>query len=84
MKINMKNIGLQLCTCIWIETLTEIGISMYFLLMQNYALSALTALIFAPLIVFHYVVSRKSDDMGTSCNAKGCYVSRRSLHLTRV
>ena len=44
MKINLKNIGLQLCTCIWIETMTGIGISMYLLLTQNYTISALTAM----------------------------------------
>ena len=63
--MRLKDIGLQLCTCTWIEIMTGIGVTLYLVLgMHNYLLAALVAGLFAPLIVFHFVISllsRKDD-----------------------
>jgi hypothetical protein len=63
--LRLKEIGLQLCTCTWIEIMTGAGISLYLLVaMHNYVLAALSAGLFAPLIGFHFVItllSRKGD-----------------------
>ncbi|HKH87008.1 MAG TPA: hypothetical protein VKA40_10710 [Nitrososphaera sp.] len=54
----MKEIGLQLCTCTWIEIMTGAGVTLYLVLaMHNYVLAALAAGLFAPLIVFHFIVT---------------------------
>lgn len=57
-----KRIALQLCTCTWIEIMTAVGISLYLLLqMQDVALAALSAALFAPLIAFHFAVTKLSN-----------------------
>ena len=64
--MKLKEIGLQLCTCTWIEIMTGAGLTLYILLaMHNYVLAALTAGLFAPLIGFHFVVTliSKRDDL---------------------
>jgi hypothetical protein len=54
----LKDIGLQLCTCTWIEIMTGVGVTLYLVLgMHNYLLAALAAGLFVPLIVFHFVIS---------------------------
>ena len=56
--MRLKDIGLQLCTCTWIEIMTGVGVTLYLVLgMHNYLLAALAAGLFAPLIVFHFVIS---------------------------
>ena len=66
----MKEIGLQLCTCTWIEIMTGAGLTLYIVLaMHNYGLAALTAGLFAPLIGFHFVItliSKRDDLVGLS------------------
>lgn len=58
MKLKLKEIGLQLCTCTWIEIMTGAGVTLYLVLaMHNYVLAALAAGLFAPLIVFHFIVT---------------------------
>ena len=58
MKLKLKEIGLQLCTCTWIEIMTGAGVALYLVLaMHNYVLAALAAGLFAPLIVFHFIVT---------------------------
>ena len=58
---NLKHLGLQLCTCIWIEIMTCIGITLYLLIqLHSYTLAALTLAVFMPLIVFHFVMTRIS------------------------
>jgi hypothetical protein len=58
LKLKLKEIGLQLCTCTWIEIMTGAGVTLYLVLaMHNYALAALAAGLFAPLIVFHFIVT---------------------------
>lgn len=83
-KIDFKSIGLQLCTCIWIEIMTGLGISLYLLFVHNYALSALTAVIFAPLIIFHYVVSKLSVWTEETCKAGNCGTDIGRLRFSRT
>ena len=68
MKLKLKEIGLQLCTCIWIEIMTGVGITLYLVVaMHNYVLAALSAGLFAPLIGFHFITAliSKRDDLVT-------------------
>lgn len=63
--MNLKEIGLKLCTCTWIEIMTGVGLTLYIVLaMHNYVLAALTAGLFAPLIGFHYVITLVSNRDG--------------------
>jgi hypothetical protein len=58
LKLKLKEIGLQLCTCTWIEIMTGAGVTLYLVLaMHNYVLAALAAGLFAPLIGFHFIVT---------------------------
>jgi hypothetical protein len=56
--VNLKYIALQLCTCTWIEIMTGAGITLYMLYLGNYALAAITIGVFAPLIGFHFAISK--------------------------
>ena len=56
--MNLKHIALQLCTCTWIEIMTGAGIVLYMLYLGNYTLAAITVAVFAPLIGFHFAVSK--------------------------
>lgn len=50
-RTTLKKIGLQLCTCTWIEIMTGAGLTLYLsLALHSYALAALTAGLFIPLI----------------------------------
>jgi hypothetical protein len=65
MMLRLKNIGLELCTCTWIEIMTGAGVTLYLIMvMHNYVLAALAAGLFAPLIVFHFVISLLSRKEG--------------------
>jgi hypothetical protein len=56
--LKLKEIGLQLCTCTWIEIMTGAGVTLYLILaLHNYFLAALCAGLFAPLIGFHFVIT---------------------------
>jgi hypothetical protein len=58
LKLKLKEIGLQLCTCTWIEIMTGAGVTLYLVLaMHNYVLAVLAAGLFAPLIGFHFIVT---------------------------
>jgi hypothetical protein len=60
--MNLKHIAIQLCTCTWIEIMTGIGITLYLLYLHSYHLAALTVVVFAPLIVFHFTIDRLSSN----------------------
>lgn len=65
LKLKLKQIGLQLCTCMWIEIMTGAGVTLYLVLgMHNYVLAGLAAVLFAPLIGFHFVVTLTSKRDG--------------------
>lgn len=84
MTVDFKNIGLQLCTCTYIEIMTGLGISLYLLYSQNYSLAVLSAIIFAPLILFHYVVSRLPSERSENCNCNTGNCSSGRLRFTRL
>jgi hypothetical protein len=54
----LRNIALQLCTCTWIEIMTGFGIVLYMMYLGNYLLAGLTATVFAPLIIFHFAMTK--------------------------
>ena len=56
--VNLKHVALQLCTCTWIEIMTGAGIILYMLHLGNCTLAAITVAVFAPLIGFHFAVSK--------------------------
>ena len=59
--MRLKEIGLQLCTCTWIEIMTGAGVVLYLILaMNDYILAGLAAGLFAPLIAFHFVITLMS------------------------
>ena len=58
--VSFRNIALQLCTCTWIEIMTGCGIVLYMLYLGNYMLAGITAALFAPLIIFHFAMTRLS------------------------
>jgi hypothetical protein len=60
--MNLKHVAIQLCTCTWIEIMTGTGITLYLLYLQSFYLAALTAVVFAPLIGFHFAIDRLSSD----------------------
>jgi len=64
--MNLKYIALQLCTCTWIEIMTCAGIASYLVYLHNYNLSILTLIVFAPLIVFHFAITKlsKTEECG--------------------
>lgn len=63
--MRLKEIGLQLCTCTWIEIMTGAGVVLYLILaMNDYILAGLAAGLFAPLIVFHFVITLISKRNG--------------------
>ena len=64
----LKRVALQLCTCTWIEILTGVGITAYLVLvLQDVRLAIITVGLFAPLIGFHFALSKIShkDDLVT-------------------
>jgi hypothetical protein len=68
LRLKLKEIGLELCTCTWIEIMTGAGVTLYLVVaMHNYVLAALAAGLFAPLIGFHFVITliSKRDDLVT-------------------
>ena len=66
---NLKYIGLQLCTCTWIEIMTGVGITLYLLYLQSYMLAALTFALFAPLIALHFVLTKLSKLEDCTCRS---------------
>jgi hypothetical protein len=68
--MNLKNFGLQLCTCTWIEIMTCIGIISYLLNLHSYNLAILTLIVFTPLIGFHFAITKLSKI--EDCGMLGC------------
>jgi hypothetical protein len=60
--MNLRHVAIQLCTCTWIEIMTGAGITFYLLYLQSYHLAALTVVVFAPLIGFHFIIDRLSSN----------------------
>ena len=77
MHSDLKSIALQLCTCTWIEIMTGVGITLYLLYLNSYMLAAITASVFAPLIAFHFIMTRISESEDY-CNKSRCLSSNLS------
>ena len=60
--MNLRHVAVQLCTCTWIEIMTGAGITFYLLYLQSYHLAALTVVVFAPLIGFHFIIDRLTSN----------------------
>jgi hypothetical protein len=56
--MNLKHIALQLCTYTWTEIMSGARITFYTLHLGNLALTATTVMVLAPLIGFHFAVSK--------------------------
>jgi hypothetical protein len=69
--MNLKEIGLQLCTCTWLEIMSCIGITLYLSYLSEIYLALITVTVFSPLIAFHFAFSRlaKADAVCTGCRA---------------
>jgi hypothetical protein len=74
-QMNLREIGLQLCTCTWIEIMTCIGITLYLTFSSQFYLALLTVAVFSPLIGFHFAVSRlaKPEGLCAGCQGVGNY-----------
>ncbi|NIM25266.1 MAG: hypothetical protein GTN35_02020 [Nitrososphaeria archaeon] len=53
----MKDKLLQLCTCTAIEVMTAIGVTLYLLYLGQPILALISTVVFAKLIVFHFIMS---------------------------
>jgi hypothetical protein len=71
--MNLKQVGLALCTCTWIEIMTGIGITLYLLYLSQFSLALITVAVFSPLIGFHFVVTKlsKLEDRCVNCHSLG-------------
>ena len=56
--VSLRYVAAQLCTCTWIEIMTGSGIALYMLYLGNHLLAAVTVAAFAPLILFHFAMTR--------------------------
>ena len=78
--MNLRHVAIQLCTCTWIEIMTGAGITFYLLYLQSYHLAALTVVVFAPLIGFHFIIDRlfsnKLEPSGRLVRIKRCSQSK--------
>jgi hypothetical protein len=67
--MNLKHIGLELCTCTWLEIMTCVGITLYLLHLSQFNLAIIAIVVFSPLIGFHFVISKlgKADSACVRC-----------------
>ena len=77
--MNLKQVGLELCTCTWIEIMTGIGITLYLLYLSQFNLALITIAVFSPLIGFHFAISKlsKHDEACTICQG----IKINKIHL---
>ncbi len=70
--MKVKRVGLELCTCTWIEIMTCIGVTLYLLYSSQFYLALITVAVFSPLIGFHFAVSKlsKSNESCVSCQGR--------------
>jgi hypothetical protein len=82
--MNLKRVGLELCTCIWIEIMTCVGVTLYLLYLSQFSIAIITIAVFSPLIGFHFAISKltKSDDLCASC--QGVKILRLSRSPTSL
>lgn len=54
----MKEKLLLLCTCTYIEIMTAIGVTGYLLFLNKTMLAVISAAVFLPLILFHFIMDK--------------------------
>jgi hypothetical protein len=74
--MNLKQVGLELCTCTWIEIMTGIGITLYLLYLSQFNLALITIAVFSPLIGFHFAISKLSKHEETCVSCQGTKTKR--------
>ena len=82
--MNIKRVGLELCTCTWIEIMTCMGVTLYLLYLSQFSIAIITIAVFSPLIGFHFAISKltKFDDLCVSC--QGMKILRLSRSPTSI
>ncbi|MGH9998280.1 MAG: hypothetical protein ACRD90_00235 [Nitrosopumilaceae archaeon] len=56
----MKEKLLLLCTCTYIEIMTAIGVTGYLLFLNKQILAVISAAVFLPLILFHFIMDKSA------------------------
>jgi len=56
----MKEKLLLLCTCTYIEIMTAIGVTGYLLFLNKPMLAVISAAVFFPLILFHFIMDKSA------------------------
>ena len=56
----MKEKFLLLCTCTYIELMTAIGVTGYLLFLNKPILAVISAAVFLPLILFHFIMNKSA------------------------
>jgi hypothetical protein len=77
--MNLKQVGLELCTCTWIEIMTGIGITLYLLYLSQFNLALITIAVFSPLIGFHFAIAKLSKHDETCVSCQGIKIKK--IHL---
>ena len=77
--MNLKQVGLELCTCTWIEIMTGIGITLYLLYLSQFNLALITIAVFSPLIGFHFAISKLSKHDESCASCQGIKINK--IHL---
>jgi hypothetical protein len=67
----MKEKLLLLCTCTYIEIMTAIGVTGYLLFLNKPMLAVISAAVFFPLILFHFIMD-KSAKKSIAKNCSRC------------
>ena len=76
--MNLKQVGLELCTCTWIEIMTGVGITLYLLYLLQFNLALITIVVFSPLIGFHFAISKLSEHDEICVNCQGKKIKKNS------
>jgi len=58
----MKEKLLLLCTCTYIEIMTAVGVTGYLLFLNKTMLAFISAAVFLPLILFHFVMDKSAKN----------------------
>ncbi|HSF28297.1 MAG TPA: hypothetical protein VLA53_04670 [Nitrosopumilaceae archaeon] len=67
----MKEKLLLLCTCTYIEIMTAVGVTGYLLFLNKPMLAIISAAVFLPLILFHFIMD-KTAKKSISKNCSRC------------
>ena len=65
----MKEKLLLLCTCTSIEIMTAIGVTGYLLYLDKIYLATISAVVFLPLVSFHFIMDKFTKKDTSCCKA---------------